>query len=184
MTPRTLNNQDGIALGPILFIIAILAIFAAAIAAGSGSFTASTNTENAKIQASTLIQIGDTLRNGTDNLVSNGVNPSAITYGTTLSTDLFSPNGGGIMPPSATFLVVAQQGFPPQWWYLYGTAVGWGTSNLSLFAFGQVASQAVCDQINKQANGISTPSIWAPFFAWGGAANQFDSPVNFGTLTG
>ena len=29
MTPRTLNNQDGIALGPILFMIAILAILAA-----------------------------------------------------------------------------------------------------------------------------------------------------------
>ena len=40
MKQRTLNNQDGIALGPILFIIAILAIIAAAIAAGTGEFTA------------------------------------------------------------------------------------------------------------------------------------------------
>ena len=45
MKPRTLNNQDGIALGPILFIIAILAIIAAAIAAGSGGFRSNTTTE-------------------------------------------------------------------------------------------------------------------------------------------
>ena len=36
MNSRTLNNQHGMALGPILFIIAILAIIAAAIAAGTG----------------------------------------------------------------------------------------------------------------------------------------------------
>ena len=104
MTLRMLNNQDGIALGPILFIIAILAIIAAAIAAGAGGFTDNTNTESAKTQASTLIQIGGTLRNGFDNLVSNGVDPSAITYGTTLATDIFSPTGGAIGSPSETAL--------------------------------------------------------------------------------
>ena len=51
MTPRTLNNQDGIALGPILFIIAILAIIAAAIAAANGGFTANTTTESDKSKA-------------------------------------------------------------------------------------------------------------------------------------
>ena len=59
MKQRTLNNQDGIALGPILFIIAILAILAAAIAAGSGSFTANTNTESAKAMAETIINSCD-----------------------------------------------------------------------------------------------------------------------------
>ena len=49
MELRTLNNQDGIALGPILFIIAILAILAAAIAAGNGGFNANTTTDSAKI---------------------------------------------------------------------------------------------------------------------------------------
>ena len=39
------QREVGIAIGPILFIIAILAILAAAIAAGSGSFTAPTATE-------------------------------------------------------------------------------------------------------------------------------------------
>ena len=40
MKQRTFHYQQGIALCLIMFIIAILAIIAAAIAAGSGSFTA------------------------------------------------------------------------------------------------------------------------------------------------
>ena len=43
---RRLSPNAGIAIGPILFIIAILAILAAAIAAGSGSFTAGTTSES------------------------------------------------------------------------------------------------------------------------------------------
>jgi hypothetical protein len=75
MQQRTLNNQDGIALGQILFIIVILAIIAAAIAAGSGSFNANMGTENAKAMAEVIIQTCDdyqravqmmTMRNGCD----------------------------------------------------------------------------------------------------------------------
>lgn len=49
------GNQRGVALGPILFIIAILAILAAAIATGSGAFRASTNDENAKAMAELIL---------------------------------------------------------------------------------------------------------------------------------
>ena len=51
MKQSKLNTQDGIALGPILFIIAILAVIAAAIAAGAGSFNANTGTESVKATA-------------------------------------------------------------------------------------------------------------------------------------
>ncbi len=59
MKPRSLNIQSGIALGPILFIIAILAVFAAAIAAGSGGFNASTSTESAKAMAQNIVTLCD-----------------------------------------------------------------------------------------------------------------------------
>jgi hypothetical protein len=49
--PRRLHSEAGIALGPILFIIAVLAIIAGAIAAGAGGFTANTNTESANAMA-------------------------------------------------------------------------------------------------------------------------------------
>lgn len=47
--------QDGIALGLILFIIAILAILGAALAAGIGSFYGNTNAENNKLLAQRII---------------------------------------------------------------------------------------------------------------------------------
>src|ERR1700735_2281449 len=102
--PRRLSRQAGIALGPILFIIAILAILAAAIAAGSGSFNASTNSEGNKAKASAIIQVGDNVRVGMDRLtMENGVayNGWTISPGNTSNNiDLFSPSGGGVAPPS------------------------------------------------------------------------------------
>ena len=87
MTTRTLNNQDGIALGPILFIIAILAIIAAAIAAGSGSFTANSNTESAKAMAETIITSCDDYQRAVQIVtMQNGCDPTALDW---------TPNGGG-----------------------------------------------------------------------------------------
>src|SRR5580704_8025887 len=96
--------EAGIAIGPILFIIAILAILAAAIAAGSGSFTAPTATEGAKTKASALIQLGDNLKMGMDRLtMENSIGWGGWNIGvndTSNNNDLFSPLGGGISPPS------------------------------------------------------------------------------------
>src|SRR5580704_10446143 len=100
------HNDAGIAIGPILFIIAILAILAAAIAAGSGSFTAPTASEGAKTKASAIIQLGDNIKMGMDRLtMENGVsfgNWVINTANTVNNTDLFSPTGGGISPPSTS----------------------------------------------------------------------------------
>jgi type II secretory pathway pseudopilin PulG len=123
MKLRALNNQDGIALGPILFIIAILAILAAAIAAGSGSFTANTNNESAKTLAGAIIQQMDSVQNGIDYVLSNGCDPTQISFASGLgsgytnpnapsdgSCNVFDPRGGGIVytPPPAAALDTTQ----------------------------------------------------------------------------
>ena len=109
MKPRTLNNQDGIALGPILFIIAILAIIAAVISAGRGGFTANTNTENAKTIAQVLIDYGEQVQSGVDAVTANGCTDTQINFANTIITgytnlnapadhscDVFNTAGGGI----------------------------------------------------------------------------------------
>ena len=89
-----LDPNAGIAIGPILFIIAILAILAAAIAAGSGSFTAGTTTESSKTQASALIQIGENLKIGTDRIVmEGGIKPTGTAGATVLRACSRSFNG-------------------------------------------------------------------------------------------
>ena len=59
-------SHAGIAIGPILFVIAMLAILAAAIAAGSGSFTGGTSLETAKVEASKIIDFGNRVHDAVD----------------------------------------------------------------------------------------------------------------------
>jgi hypothetical protein len=92
MTPRTLNSQHGIALGPILFIIAILAILAAAIAAGVGSFTANTSAESDKAMAEVIINSGHAYQDSLNLMLHNGCDPTLIDW---------TPNGG--LPTGATW---------------------------------------------------------------------------------
>ena len=159
MTTR-FQRDAGIALGPILFIIAILAILAAAIAAGSGSFNASTNTEGNKAKASAIIQVGDNLKVGMDRLtMENGVNYNGWTTNpanTSNNVDLFSPTGGGIAPPS-----IAMAGNPASdtWLYPQAAIPGMGSWNATNGNTMQLAvlniSSGICAEINNRANGQS-----------------------------
>ena len=85
MKLQTNKSQRGIALGPILFIIAVLAILAAAIAAGSGGFSANTKTESSKMMAQTVINSCGAFQDAFNLLLSHGCDPSAIDW---------RPNGG------------------------------------------------------------------------------------------
>ena len=105
---KPMNPNAGIAIGPILFIIAILAILAAAIAAGSGSFTGGTTKEANKVNASAIVGIGQNLKFGWDKIMANGVDPTIVTFDATATTGLFAPTGGGITPPSNTLAAAGQ----------------------------------------------------------------------------
>ena len=148
----------GIAIGPILFIIAILAILAAAIAAGSGSFTAGTTQESSRTKASALIQIGDNLKVGMDRMMmENGVafGGYAINASNTVNNnDLFSPTGGGITVPSDSM-----SGTPgtDHWFYPTGAIPGLGTTNAEQLAILKV-DLGTCTEINSKANSIATPA--------------------------
>lgn len=149
----------GIAIGPILFIIAILAILAAAIAAGSGSFTAGTTNESASTKASALIQIGEVLRVGMDRLTVEGVIPfsSVIinTSNTVNNVDLFSPSGGGITPPSAA---LSNTPGTDIWTYPQEALPGLGTPAAEQLAVLRIDANS-CNTVNIKANGVNTPAV-------------------------
>jgi hypothetical protein len=152
---RQFNPEAGIAIGPILFIIAILAILAAAIAAGSGSFTSGTTTESNRTKASALIQIGENLKIGMDRItMEGGIDPASVDINatnTSASNSLFSPTGGGISPPSAS---MANNPATDQWYYVQGPINGLGTTASETFAVLRVAS-GVCAEINNRVTGTS-----------------------------
>jgi hypothetical protein len=176
--------QDGIALGPILFIIAILAVLAAAIAAGSGSFSASTNTEGNRTKASGLLQIAQNLKIGMDRLtMENGIAWNAWTTNAqnTLNTnDLFSPTGGGIGAPST---VLAGNPNGDAWYYPEGAISGLGTyasnnQNMAQLAVLNV-TQGVCAEINNRANGtaIAPTAVNLGNFALPASSGNIASPM-------
>ncbi|HEU0117821.1 MAG TPA: hypothetical protein VFR09_04235 [Alphaproteobacteria bacterium] len=151
------RSDAGIAIGPILFIIAILAILAAAIAAGSGSFTAGTSSETNRTKAAAIIQIGENLKVGMDRMMmENGIAYGAYTINTANTinnNDLFSPLGGGITIPSDS---MANQTGTDHWLYPTGAVPSLGTNSPEQLAVLKVAT-GVCDEINTRANAIVTP---------------------------
>lgn len=158
---RKIPISAGIAIGPILFVIAVLGILAAAIAAGSGAFSTSTVSENYKAKAVALIDVGQNLKLGFERILGNGIDFDRVDMDpthTTAADDLFSPIGGGVSPPSTT---MAYAPGTDQWIYhdvtLPEMGIGTGTSPNKV-AFLKVA-QGVCDQVNAKANAISTPSV-------------------------
>ena len=142
MTPRTLNNQDGIAIGPILFIIAILAIIAAAIAAGSGEFSGSTSAEQNKQNAQALVNYVGQLQNGIDMVLHNGctdtqinfynlndVNPANPNAPSDHSCDLYDPRGGGVAYHNFSALPILDPVKAPAISSTFGISVGQFSEN-------------------------------------------------------
>jgi len=101
MTLRINNNQRGIALGPILFIVAIIAILAAVISAGIGGFNSSTSTESAKAMAESLVTLCDDYQRAVQMMtIQNGCDPTALDWtppswptGSTWNSGDFSTGG-------------------------------------------------------------------------------------------
>jgi hypothetical protein len=149
LNPR-LENNAGIAIGPILFVVAILAILATAIAAGSSTFATNASQETNRTNAGSMIQIGSSLKMGVDRIVALGTplaNVDINASNTTTNNAIFSPTGGGLVPPS---IALAGNTSTDVWMYTWANVPGLGTTALERVAALRV-TQGVCDQINVQA---------------------------------
>ncbi len=106
------TKNNGIAIGPILFVVAILAALSAAITAGSGSFNSSTVTQQDRLDAQSLLEVAENVGRGVDRVMGNGCRDNQISfYSDALSEPqnpnapadgrchVFLPQGGGINPP-------------------------------------------------------------------------------------
>ncbi len=173
---RGVSAEAGIALGPILFIVAILGILAAAIAASSGSFSGNNRNEAARTNASALIQIGNLLKVGFSRLIGSGIEFDSIIIdpnSTVNDTDLFSPSGGSVNVPMHT---LANDPAIDIWHYPLAALPQMGTSATDRIALLKI-NKALCLQINIKANAISTDADDSALVADIG-------DVTAGTLTG
>ena len=106
----TNTHQRGIAIGPILAVVAILAVLASAIAAGSGSFTGDTSAFKAKAQATAILGYANEVKLGVDRVLGKGCTDTQISFENPIvsgyvnpnapsdkSCHVFDVNGGGIV---------------------------------------------------------------------------------------
>ena len=143
--PIRLSNQAGIAIGPILFVVAILAILATAIAAGSSTFATNASQETNRTNAGAILQIGQTLKLGVDRIIGLGAPLANVTLtGAASSSDVFYITGGGLTAPSTA---LAATPATDAWIYSFAPVAGIGTATTDKVAFLRV-TQGVCDQIN------------------------------------
>ncbi|MBY0428275.1 MAG: hypothetical protein K2Q32_03560 [Alphaproteobacteria bacterium] len=180
------HSQAGIAIGPILFVVAILAILATAIAAGSSTFTTNASQETARVNATAMLQIGSTLKLGTDRVIGLGTLGSAVTFtGAATTADIFSITGGGLTFPSTA---LAATPATDTWKYVTAPVTNIGTTAVDTIAVLKVSS-AVCDQINKIVNGpTTTPTGFAPssatWFTASAGMTNWDAGTGANTLDG
>ena len=170
------TNQCGIAIGPILYIVAILAVLVSAIAAGSGSFIASISSERLRIIANTIIEQATEIATAVNIVSANGCgddqmnfypggqnNSNAPTDG---SCDVFDINGGKLAK-------VPVSPIPQRWRYRTGPgANGVGTSAPDIWLRLEYISVDVCRAVNKAMGHAEELS------SWGGMMNAHDFDGN------
>ncbi len=147
--------EAGIALGPILFVLAILGLLAAAIASGGGYFSNNSTNEAARTNAAALIQSGNLLKVGFSRLIGNGVEFDNIVIApnsTTDDVDLFSPSGGSVNVPMNT---LANNPATDVWHYPLAALPQMGTGATDRIALLKV-NKALCNESNIKANALST----------------------------
>jgi hypothetical protein len=153
-----LNQQAGIAIGPILFVVAILAILATAIAAGSSTFATNASQETNRTNAGSMIQIGQNLKLGTDRIVALGTPLASVdinAQNTSSNTAIFSPLGGGLVPPSTA---LASTPATDAWIYTWANITNLGSASFERIAMLKV-NQGVCDQINTMGANTTTAAV-------------------------
>jgi type II secretory pathway pseudopilin PulG len=171
------QRQSGLAIGPIIFIVAVLAILAAVIAAGSGSYTGGTGTETASTQAAAIMHQADDMATAVQRVfVEHSCSPSQINFNNPIvsgytnpnapsdnSCDVFNPNGGAVSyeSPNPAWLdpsFSAQTGYG-QWLITGGTCIPYvgsapvscqlSTSDYPIVLVLPYVQQSVCKAITK-----------------------------------
>ncbi len=120
-------NQRGIVIGPILFIVAILAVLASAIAAGSGAFNGDISAVSAKAQAAAILEQANEIKLGVDRVLGKGCTDTQVSFENPIvsgyenpnapsdkSCHVFDVNGGGVVwkepPKDAVYTLGLTQG--------------------------------------------------------------------------
>ncbi|QQR69282.1 MAG: hypothetical protein IPI58_00935 [Alphaproteobacteria bacterium] len=164
------THQRGIAIGPILYIVAILAVLVSAIAAGSGSFNSDTSAVKAKAQATAILGYAHEVKFAVDRVLGKGCTDTQISFENNVVSGYTNPNapsdkschvfdvsGGGVVlqkPPEGANKILDGGGF----WttdyvpYIiggYAAIPNIGTNSNELVLYLPISEQKLCAAINN-----------------------------------
>lgn len=173
----TTNRQSGFAIGTILLAVILIAAIVSAIAIASRGSSTQSGREQARVQASTLLQQGANLRSGFERMVANGNDRMTITAsanagdqaanctnaaitaplegGTAINCLYHTQNGGTTVQQVSTAAMQIGAANLTRYHLLRRvtlTGVGNGANNI-VMAIGDLRLD-VCRQINNQVNGM------------------------------
>ncbi len=194
--------RAGLAIGPILFVVAILAVLVAALAAGSGGIQNAPGTEQARTNGAAIMAQGTNIRMGAQRVLSNSAIAvdSIRTVGTsttdTSGAGIFTAAGGSVPPqnpPGGAAGAGALNNWTIATGYLGGVGLTGTPADISTTAGASGAdlvalisvTQPVCQQINRQNTGVA--GYW--IVASAGTSSQvgdtrFDTTSNISNLSG
>lgn len=159
---RTENLQRGIAIAPILFVVAILAVLAIAISAASGAFNGDTSAVKAKAQATAILEYAEQVKMAVDKVYNRGCFDTQISFENPIvsgytnpnapsdkSCHVFDVNGGGIsfLPIKVSKLETGNDGFFE--FQGVNAVAGLGHLTAQLIAFLPLDSLDTCNKINE-----------------------------------
>jgi type II secretory pathway pseudopilin PulG len=151
------NSQAGIAIGAILFVIALLAILAVAIVASSSTFSGNAAQETNRANAGAVMQIGQSLKIGISRITLLGTPLADIGVdinNVADNTSLFSPASGMVLPSHS----LAADPVNDEWIFNWGAVNHLGDAAPERIASLRI-SQGLCDQVNVFNNNGATPSL-------------------------
>jgi hypothetical protein len=157
------NQLKGIAIGPVLFVIAILAVLVGALSSGSAGFNSNSASEAEKTRGSTIIQQGVTLKMGAENILVHGFNADEVVVSADYTDAvklraLYSPAGGAILKqippseataPSAVWAITRDAN-------MYGIGVA---ADNDLVAYVKISNARQCAAINEVVFGRGSPLV-------------------------
>lgn len=152
--PETMRQQAGIAIAPILFVIAILAVLVGAIAAGGGFDGSGAAQEGRRVNASTIIEQGANLKAGFERLNGGALDVNEIVFSTTYSSAmktkaLFASEGGSLGPQRSPANTVPVSGVNTWRFVQSANLPGIGQSGANdLVAVIGVLSPEICKMMN------------------------------------
>lgn len=155
------SRHAGIAIGAILFVVALLAVLMGALVAGSSGFGSNSASESHRTMGGALVQQGVSLVAGFQRLMTGGVETANIIItpqfsGPNALRALFAPNGGGLTPmqppldavaSGASWRFVSDANLPD-----FGAA-----GDNDVIALVQIRNDAICRAINSVVIGHNAP---------------------------